>query len=229
MRLPGRLHRFHLRNQDTERFPAYLRYGQGAHADYFAKSKSAEQGYEDVKNAMHSDISKTTTCLRSLTANQTNQCVLNGETLFDSITENRPSIAFKYMYRTIFNEATAQRALSTMLFDSSFQYMETFGFHWSHATAIVSCAEQFCTSDVTAITKELEKALSLFKPQNKGGARSAGRHQKIDWSPMVKAYDGEAAFFPQDGFNVWVLEGNVSTFNHVNKVLPETAQIAPLL
>jgi len=69
----------------------------------------------------------------------------------------------------------------------------------------------------------------LFRPQDQGGARSAGKHMELDWSNMVKAYDGETAFYPHDGFNFWVLEGNVSTFNHVNDVLSGVAKVAPLL
>merc|ERR1712117_792705 len=165
---------------------------------------------------MQAKLVKTTTCLRSLTSVQTDQCVAEGEKKFDEITENKPSPVFKYMYKTIFTESTAQRSLSKMLFDMSFQYMETYGFHWSHGSAIVECAKLYCSTDKNDIEQELEEVLSLFRPQNKGGARSAGKHPDLDWSKMVMAYDGESTHFPQDGFNFWLLDGNSSTFNHVN-------------
>lgn len=210
-------------------FPHIYDTVKNANVDYFSGSEAATDGYLDVKNAMHTKIVKTTTCLRSLSPAQTTECVTNGEALFDGLTENKPSPAFKYLYKTIFTESTTQRALSKMLFDMSFQYMETYGFHWSHASAIVKCAESFCASDKVAVEQELEEVLSIFRPQNKGGARSAGKHPDLDWSIMVMAYDGESDYYPQDGFNFWLLDGNTTNFNHVNAILPNVAKVAPLL
>merc|ERR1719219_2615759 len=112
----------------------------------------------------------------------------------------------------------------------SFMYLQKLGFHESNAEVIVKCAELQCASNSAPITIELERVISAFLPANNGGTKSAGHHYDIDWSHMVKAYDGEVAYNPEDNFNMWALKGSdESTFHNMHSVVPGARQVATRL
>jgi len=99
--------------------------------------------------------------------------------------------------------------------------LEHFGFHVQIAEGIHRCAKINCDGDEAAIKQELQTVLGDFSPAAKGGSKSAGAHPEIDWSKMVKAYDGEVSALPDDKYNMWALVGiaNVTeTFNDMSAV-----------